>query len=118
MEMIDFGNGHVVAAHESHGVTAHPLARSTSASVTVLHVEEGGEIGRHPAPVDQLMVVTAGRGRVQSGSDDGDGVWQEVTAGQAVLWHAGEHHVTRAVEPLTAVVIEVTSPLAPAPSPR
>ena len=90
-------------AYGSVGLTAKKLVRGETVEVTVLHVAAGGEIGRHPAPVDQLFLVTAGRGSVQAG----DGDWQDVGTGQAVLWRAGTDHATRAAEDLTAVVIEM-----------
>jgi quercetin dioxygenase-like cupin family protein len=69
-----------------------------------MQVAAGGEIGRHPATVDQLFVVVSGRGSVCGG----EGVWQSIEAGQAALWAAGEIHTTRADEPLVAIVVEVS----------
>ncbi len=94
-----------VRAHGSVGVTAQALFRGESVVVTVLRVAAGGEVGRHPAPVDQLLVVTEGRGAVRAG----DGDWESVGAGQMVLWRAGEEHTSRAVDDLTAVVIEMAA---------
>ena len=94
--------GRAIAAYGSVGLTAEALVRTDAAAVTVLRVAAGGEIGRHPAPVDQAFVVVGGRGSVQGG----DGPWQPVEAGQVVLWRAGEEHATRAVEDLTAFVVE------------
>jgi quercetin dioxygenase-like cupin family protein len=104
VEIFDFreASGRPVEAHGSIGVLARAVVRGEQAAVTVLHVEAGGEIGRHPAPVDQLLVVVSGRGRVQSGS----GPWVDVGVGQAAAWRAGEEHVTRADEDLTALVVE------------
>jgi quercetin dioxygenase-like cupin family protein len=69
----------------------------------VLRVESGGEIGRHPAVVDQLLLIVAGRAAVQAG----DGPWQEIRSGQAAVWRAGEEHITRAAEDVTALVVEM-----------
>lgn len=97
-------------AFNSVGVTARHLAADDTIAVTVLHVAAGGEIGQHPATADQLFMVTAGHGSVR----DGDGDWVPVRAGQAVVWRAGADHTTRAVEDLTAVVVEMVNlPLAP-----
>ena len=90
-------------AHDSVGVVARAVARGDGSAVTVLHVEAGGEIGRHPAPVDQLLVVVAGRARVRAGAGD----WADLAPGQAVVWVAGEEHVTRADAALTALVVEM-----------
>lgn len=92
-------------AHGSVGVTALALFRGEAVAVTVLRVAAGGEVGRHCAPVDQLLMVTEGRGVVQSG----DGDWESVSAGQMVMWRAGEEHTTSAVDDLTAVVVEIAA---------
>ena len=84
-------------------MTAQALIRDDAVAVTVLHVAAGGEIGRHPTVVDQMLLITRGRGTVQGG----DGNWEAITTGQAVIWRAGEHHTTRAVEDITAVAIEM-----------
>jgi quercetin dioxygenase-like cupin family protein len=99
----DRGHGHEITAHGSTGFAVQALVRAPGVAVTVLHVAAGGEIGRHPAPVDQLLLITAGRGRVQGG----EGEWHEVKTGDAVRWKAGEQHVTRADESITAVTIEM-----------
>jgi quercetin dioxygenase-like cupin family protein len=107
MEILSFDRalGHEITAHGSTGFAVQALVRAEHVAVTVLHVAAGGEIGRHPATVDQLLLITAGRGRVQGG----DGEWREVATGDAVLWTAGENHVTRADEPITAIGIEMPS---------
>jgi quercetin dioxygenase-like cupin family protein len=105
VEILDFRQvaGRPVQAHGSVGVVARSVVRGAGGAVTVLHVEAGGEVGRHPAPVDQLLVVVAGRARVQAGAGD----WVDLAAGQAVVWGAGEEHVTRAAAALTALVVEM-----------
>jgi quercetin dioxygenase-like cupin family protein len=94
--------GRPVDAFGSTGFTALGVLRGGSTAVTLLRVAAGGEIGPHPAVSDQLLVVLAGRGEVRSG----DGPWQEIAAGQAVLWRDGEDHATRAVDDLTALGVE------------
>ena len=84
---IDASVGRVVEAHGSVGFSVQALVRAPDVAVTVLHVAAGGEIGRHPAPGDQLLMVTAGRGSVQGG----DGSW----------------HTTRADEDLVAITVEM-----------
>jgi quercetin dioxygenase-like cupin family protein len=105
VEILSFGapTGSPVHAFGSVGVTAQALVRGETLAVSVLHVAAGGEVGRHPAPVDQLMMITAGRGAVQVAG----GPWQDIGAGQAVMWRAGDDHATRAVEDITAVVVEM-----------
>ncbi|MFI7546858.1 cupin domain-containing protein [Actinoplanes sp. NPDC049599] len=105
MEILDFRQvaGRPVQAHGSAGVVAQAVLSGDGGAVTVLHVDAGGEIGRHPAPVDQLLVVVAGQARVQGG----DGTWAGIGAGQAVVWRAGEEHTTRTDAGLTALVVEI-----------
>jgi quercetin dioxygenase-like cupin family protein len=95
-----------VTAHQSVGVTARPLHHSGGLAVTTLRVAPGGEIGSHPAPVAQLLLITAGGGQVRSG----EGAWQDVTVGDAVRWSPGESHTTRSAGGLTAVAIEFSGP--------
>ena len=105
MEILSFdrSGGHEVTAFGSTGFAVQALVRAPDVAVTVLHVATGGCIGRHPATVDQLLLITAGRGRVQGG----DGTWRKVSVGDAVFWKAGEEHVTEADEPITAIGIEM-----------
>ncbi|MFX0593042.1 cupin domain-containing protein [Melissospora conviva] len=105
MEILAFGksSGRAVEAYGSVGVTAQALIRGDAVAVTVLHVAAGGEVGRHPAPMDQLLLVTSGHGAVQAGG----GAWEGISAGQAVVWRAGEEHTTKAVDEITAVVVEM-----------
>ena len=104
MEIRDLraGGGRAVTAYGSRGLTAEGLIRADGVSVTVLRVEAGGEVGRHSADVDQLLLVVFGRGSVRGG----DGPWESVEAGQVAIWAAGEEHSTRADEDLTAYVLE------------
>jgi len=94
--------GRAVTAHGSRGLTATPFVQAPAVGVTVLELAAGGEIGRHAAPSEQLLVVLAGDGQV-SGAD---GAWQPVTAGQAVLWSTGEEHATRAAAAMLVLVVE------------
>ncbi|MBM2616528.1 cupin domain-containing protein [Actinoplanes sp. LDG1-06] len=104
MEIVDFGPevGRSVEAYGSRGLTAKAVVRADELAVTVLRVAAGGEIGRHPAPVEQIMFVAAGHGTVCGGDER----WQPVGAGQAVFWRAGEEHTTRAEADLVLVVME------------
>jgi quercetin dioxygenase-like cupin family protein len=107
VRVVDIGpdRAHPVGSFGSRGLRALGLVRDDAVAVTVLHVAAGGEIARHPAPVEQLFVVASGRGAV-SGAD---GAWQAIGAGQAVVWAAGEEHTTRAEEDLTAIVVELAA---------
>ena len=76
-----------------------------SAVLGYVQLEEGGVIGRHPAPAPQLLIVVDGSGYV-SGAD---GAEQGIAAGEAVHWELGEEHETRADKGLVAVVVEAES---------
>jgi quercetin dioxygenase-like cupin family protein len=105
VRVIDFvaEPGRQITTFGSQGLSGVGLIRAGSVGVTVLRLEAGGQIGRHPAPVDQLFVMVAG-----SGSVSGDtGEWRPIGVGQAAYWTAGEQHATRAEESLTAIVIEM-----------
>ena len=106
MWIVSYGaqQGTEITMFGSSGVRFSPLTRTDNGGVAIMRVAAGGEIGRHPATVDQLFVVISGRGSVCGG----EGVWQSIEAGQAALWMAGEEHTTRADEPLVAVVVEMS----------
>jgi quercetin dioxygenase-like cupin family protein len=93
---------HPVGAFGSVGFSVSRLAAGENAVVTILRVAAGGVIGTHPAPVDQLLVVLDGSGEVRAG----DGPWEPIGPGRAVLWAAGEEHTTRSALGLTAVTVE------------
>lgn len=89
-----------VEAFDSTGFTVAHV--SGSANVTCAHLDAGGRIGRHDAPVDQLLVVVVG-GCTVSGPD---GAMREVGPGQGALWSAGEPHETVGLTPSTLLVVE------------
>ena len=99
---VDAKGGRGIDAYGSHGVEGAPLVRAESVAVSVLDLAVDGEIGRHQAPSEQLLVVLTGSGTV-SGAD---GVEQSIGPGQAVLWARGETHGTRAGEPMRLLVVE------------
>ena len=105
MEIVDFGSDRAkpVSRFGSVGFGAAPVVRGDGLGVTAMHLAAGGEIGSHPAVVDQLLLVVAGRGEVCGA----DGVWHAISAGQGALWAAGEQHTTRADEAMVAVAVEL-----------
>ncbi len=107
MRLVEFGTdrGSDLTRHRSVGVRAVPLVRSASLgrhAVSVLHVGAGGLVGRHPAPLDQIVAVVAGAGWISG--EDGDRL--EVRAGQAVVFDAGEEHELGSTDGMTAFVVE------------
>ena len=99
---VDAVGGRAIAAAGSQGVDGAPLVRADGVAVTVLDLSAGGEIGRHPAPSEQLLVVLTGAGTVRGADAD----WQPITAGQAVVWAPGEEHATRAQQPMRGPLVE------------
>jgi quercetin dioxygenase-like cupin family protein len=79
-----------------------PLAAGVPVQAACFRLAPGGRIARHPAAVPQILAVVAGSGWV-SGSD---GREEEIDAGRAAFWEAGESHETRSDEGMTAIVIE------------
>jgi quercetin dioxygenase-like cupin family protein len=72
------------------------------ADVVVIEIGAGGIVGRHPAGAQQLFAVVRGSGWVAG--DDGER--EPITAGEAVLWGAGEEHESGSDQGLTALVVE------------
>jgi hypothetical protein len=105
MEIVDFSvdRAKAVTRFGSVGFAAAAVVRADALGVTALHLAAGGEIGNHPAVVDQLLLVASGRGEVCGP----DGVWHAISAGQGALWAAGEPHTTRAHEPMVAIAVEL-----------
>ncbi|MEJ2288790.1 MAG: hypothetical protein P8Y02_09135 [Deinococcales bacterium] len=95
--------GRPVEAHGSHEVTASPLQHTPARLVaTALHVDAGGELGAHEAPVDQLFLVVAGEGWAAGP----DGARRPLIAGEAAFWHAGEYHGAGSATGMRVVVLE------------
>jgi quercetin dioxygenase-like cupin family protein len=83
----------------SAGFAVSVLGRTHS---VVAHLEPGGRIGRHPAPVDQALVVLSGV--VTVCGEDGEAV--EIAAGRMAVWAAGESHETGTANGAIAVILE------------
>jgi quercetin dioxygenase-like cupin family protein len=73
--------------------------------VGCIHLEPGGALGRHPAPIPQMFCVIDGAGQV-SGAD---GTSHAIEAGQAAFWDAEESHESSTETGMTVVMIELTS---------
>jgi quercetin dioxygenase-like cupin family protein len=91
-----------ISQFDSTGFSVAAIGVLKPGHVSLLRLEAGGVIGRHPAVGVQLLVVLDGRAKV-SGEY---GVPAEVTPGQAVVWEPGENHETRSENGATALVVE------------
>lgn len=89
-----------IADFGSEGFGIVPM--SPGAHVVVATLSPGGRIGRHPAVVDQCLVVVEGDAEV-SGED---GIPHVIRPGSAALWAVGESHETRSETGLTALIVE------------
>ncbi len=89
-----------IAHFGSEGFGILPIA--PDAHVLVATLSPGGRIGRHPAVVDQCLVVLEGDADV-SGED---GISQLIRTGSAAIWSAGESHETRSQNGLSALIVE------------
>ncbi|MBO7748520.1 cupin [Paenibacillus sp. MWE-103] len=67
-----------------------------------IHLEPGGNVGRHEATINQLFVVLNGQGWVTGK----EGIAYRIKAGQAAYWEAGEAHESGTEHGMTAIVIE------------
>jgi quercetin dioxygenase-like cupin family protein len=106
MHLIDFGSEHgtPITDYASRGATAQPLAHGAGeAHVYVVHLAPGGEIGPHPAGIEQLFLVVAGSAWVAGG----DGVRRPVRAGQGAVIARGEMHAKGSDAGCSAVMIQL-----------
>lgn len=86
-------------------VAARVRRLAPEAHVVAIEIGPGGTVGRHPAAARQLFAVLRGSGWV-AGTD---GARREVSAGDAVVWEAGEEHESGSDSGLTALVVESDS---------
>lgn len=100
LNMDQLGGRRQINAFGSRDFTVFRLL--PQAHVVAATVKAGGLIGEHPAVVDQMLVLLAGRALVRGG----DGKPQEITHGQGVLWTAHESHRTDALTDVVALILE------------
>jgi quercetin dioxygenase-like cupin family protein len=108
LERFSFSSDVAFASSEEllEGVTIAPLTPPISAGSTfqaaVFRVAPGGRIVRHPATYPQILAMLDGAGEV-SGAD---GAGEQIVAGDAVFWRAGEEHELTSRAGLTALIVE------------
>jgi quercetin dioxygenase-like cupin family protein len=79
---------------------------ASGSAVGVIHLGPDGRLGRHPAAVPQLMVVTGGSG--YASGDDAKTV--RLSTGDAVVWARGEDHETWTEDGIVLLIIETDDP--------
>ncbi|WP_405813070.1 MULTISPECIES: cupin domain-containing protein [unclassified Streptomyces] len=109
MKILDIDTiiGSQTTAYGSQGVRRVRVhGGSGSAAVNIMHLAPGGRLGRHVAPVPQVLIVTEGQGWA-SGTD---GEPEALMRGQAACWAAGEEHETWTDTGMTVLIVEAQSP--------
>jgi quercetin dioxygenase-like cupin family protein len=94
--------GPSVEQFASVGFTVSQVGRVRDGRLSVLRLEPGGRIGRHPTVGRQVLFLVSG-GATVSGDDD---VEIALRPGQAVIWAPDEDHETTSAEGMVAFVIE------------
>lgn len=108
MKIVDcrFGTDQPIEGHGSKGATFGRVAvLDGSGQIGCIHLEAGGVLGRHPAPIPQMLCVIDGQGQV-SGAD---GSVHPIQAGQAAFWEAEESHESSTATGMTVIVLELAS---------
>ncbi|WP_150267867.1 cupin domain-containing protein [Paenibacillus tepidiphilus] len=111
MKIYTFGQaaGQPIHAFDSSFIMSRIVRTEEPAHIGCMHLEAGGHIGRHRAPVPQLLLIVAGEGQVTGEA----GLTRNVYPGDAVFWEQDEWHDTKTESGLTAIVVE-SSVLSPA----
>lgn len=79
-------------------------------NIGFIHIEKGGVVGYHQAPVPQLFIVVNGDGWVEG--EDEKRVY--LKSGDGVFWNKGEGHISGSEQSLTALVLQSEELQAPA----
>lgn len=88
--------------YSARNVSISTLIDGGSFRVTLATFGPGGRIGSHPTGVDQLFHVVSGGG--WASGDGGERI--DVTAGEYVLWQAGEDHESGSDDGMTVVIVQ------------
>jgi len=71
-------------------------------SIGIIHVEPGGMVGYHDAPVKQAFIIMEGQGWIKGA----DGQIQTLQTGEGVLWDKGEGHESGSEQGMTVLVLQ------------
>jgi quercetin dioxygenase-like cupin family protein len=90
-------------AYSSQGAEYTPIySTDSSTRSTYISLKPGGLIGRHIAPIAQIIIVLQGSSKASSS----DIILHDITAGQAVVWDVGENHEIMTESGMQILVIE------------
>src|SRR5690606_33914937 len=105
MQLVNFGKaaGNKINNYDSILSTYSKIMKTEEpTNIGLIHIEKGGVVGYHQAPVPQLFVVVNGEGWVEG--EDKKKVY--LKSGEGVFWNKGEGHLSGSDEGLTALVIQ------------
>ncbi|GGA90625.1 cupin [Ornithinibacillus halotolerans] len=105
MQIVNFGKaaGNEINNYDSILSTYSKIMKTEEpTNIGLIHIEKGGVVGYHQAPVPQLFVVVNGEGWVEG--EDKKKVY--LKSGEGVFWNKGEGHLSGSDEGLTALVIQ------------
>ncbi|MEI2466608.1 cupin [Niallia taxi] len=71
-------------------------------NIGIIHIESGGLVGYHEAPVAQAFIVMEGKGWIKGA----DKLEQAIQSGEGVLWEKGEGHESGSEEGMTVLVLQ------------
>ena len=95
-------SGREISKFNSNFVMNRILHTKSAVQIGCMFLEENGVIGYHQAAIPQLLLITAGEGKVRGKNDS----FVNVRQGDAVYWEEGEWHETKTEKGLVAIVIE------------
>jgi quercetin dioxygenase-like cupin family protein len=105
MRLLNFGlkNGNKITNYDSLLATYSKVLRTEEpTNIGFIHIEKGGVVGYHQAPVPQLFIVVNGEGWIEG--DDEKRVF--LKCGEGVFWNKGEGHISGSDKGLMALVIQ------------
>jgi quercetin dioxygenase-like cupin family protein len=105
MQVFKFGkeSGQAVTNYNSVSAFYSKIMKSVgSTNIGLMHLENGGELGYHAAPVPQLFILVEGEGWVE-----GEGKKKVMLkSGEGVFWKKGEGHASGSNTGFTALVLQ------------
>lgn len=105
MELFKFGKeiSQVVNNYNSVSAFYSKITKTVEpTNIGLIHIEKGGVLGYHEAPVPQLFILVKGEGWIE-GEDKKRII---LKSGEGVFWGKGEYHSSGSESGLTALVIQ------------